>query len=167
MTSSNRESQRASVSTRRARPGAVNDTMAARVWTLMIQAYRLMWNQRKKDFDKLGISGEMAGVLLAIETSSGPITPSEIARQLVRTPQAVAQILTRMENKGLIRRIKDFEQKNKIRLEATEKADELFLQMGDRQGMVEFLSVLSQDECRQLMTLLKSLRRKGISLVTG
>ena len=44
------------------------------------------------------------------------VTPAEISRRLLRESHSISQILNRMENKGLVRWVKDLERKNLVRL---------------------------------------------------
>ena len=61
----------------------------------------------------LGLSADRALVLLLAE---GSPCIGKVADELNCTPQALTQILTRMENEGIVERVHDLEDRRKVRV---------------------------------------------------
>mgnify|MGYP003681958247 CR=1 FL=1 len=117
---------------------------------------------RENELRKIGISRMKAVVLFIVKAISGPATPAEIARWLFREPHTVSGILDRMERQGLIRKAKDLERKNMIRVVLTEKGEEAYHRSSEIKAIRNILSCLSQGEQDNLRAYLETLRKKAL-----
>jgi DNA-binding MarR family transcriptional regulator len=98
------------------------------LWVLLLQMRDAALKLREKELSQYGISPEQAGVLFIIHTIGNTATPVEISRWLLRKHHTVLGILGRMEKAGLVRKTKDPERKNLVRVTLTEKGRQAYYQ---------------------------------------
>jgi DNA-binding MarR family transcriptional regulator len=125
---------------------------------MMRRTDRVIYKARQKELDKYGISAEVAAALFAILRLGRKATPAEIARQLFLERHSISEQLMRMEKDGLIRKAKDLDRKNSIRVEVTDKGYEAYLQSAKRRSTKKIMSQLTDEEQEQLWALLARLR---------
>ena len=132
------------------------------LWALLHQTTDAIIRARDNELRKIGISRMQAAALFIVKAISGPATPAEIARWLFREPHTVSGILDRMERQGLIRKVKDLERKNMIRVVLTEKGEEAYHRSSEIKAIRNILSCLSQGEQDSLRAYLETLRNKAL-----
>ena len=133
------------------------------LWVLLHQTADALSKTRDNELRKsVGISRMQAAVLFIVKAITGPATPAEISRWLFREPHTVSGILERMEKKGLVRRSKDLERKNMIRVELTEKGEEALQRSRELTAVRNILLCLSDEELENLRRYLETLRNKAI-----
>ena len=104
-----------------------NDTDFA-LWILINVAREFVHDIRDKELKKNGISVRQAGILYAITHDLKDYAkPSDLARVSNRKPNSISPLIDRMERKGLIKKDKDLQKKNVIRITLTEKGKEAHL----------------------------------------
>jgi len=77
------------------------------LYFLFARARYAVFRDREKELQRCGLSPEQAQVLFVAQALGNKSTPAEIARILIRQPHTVSVIINRMENKGLIKKVKD------------------------------------------------------------
>jgi len=132
------------------------------LWALLGQASNAMDRAADYEFRKIGVTMMQAAVLFFVKNAKKPVTPSQISRWLFREPHTVSQLLVRMEQQGLIRKTKDLERKNLVRVALTEKGEKIFQRQGEMRVISRILSSLSPKECDNLGACLKKLRDEAI-----
>ena len=132
------------------------------LWVLLHQACDAMIRARENELRKFGISRMQAAVLFIIKAIDGQATPAEISRWLFREPHTVFGLLKRMEKQGLVRRVKDLERKNMIRVTITEKGEEACRQSRDMKVIRTILSGLSPEQRDNLKPYLETLRKRAL-----
>ena len=132
------------------------------LWALLRQTREAMFMARKKDLGKYNISPRRAAVLFIIQAIGDKATPAEISRWLFREPHSVSHILSRMEKEGLVRKAKDLDRKNMIRVSLTDKGLEVYEQVMKRESIHNVVSALSEEERERLKSYLKILRGKAL-----
>ena len=131
--------------------------------TLLAQTRDVLFMVRQKELRRVAISATKSAALCAIQAIGYEATPSEISRRLFRRPHSVSCLLQRMEKEGLIRRTKDLDRKNLIRVTLTDKGYEYYYQ-SLKQGLVDkILYSLSEQEREDLGSTLQKLRDKALS----
>jgi DNA-binding MarR family transcriptional regulator len=86
---------------------------------------------------------------------------------MLREPHTVTQILIRMEAHGLIKRTKNMERKNQIRITLTakgEKARKQAMKLDGTTGLLAGLSAVQQKQLKSTLTALKEAGRKELHL---
>jgi DNA-binding MarR family transcriptional regulator len=67
-----------------------------------------------------------------------------------------------MEKKGLVRKVKDLEKKNQVRVAMTEKGQQACEQASKRESIHRIMSSLNDSECEHLVVCLQSLLDKAL-----
>jgi len=127
-------------------------------WLLLGKVRRIMLRVREQELRQWGVTPEQAGVLHIIHYAGEKITPSEISRLTLREPHTVSALISRMEKSGLVKKVKDMDRKNLVRVTLTEKGRQAYLESAKRQSLHRIMSCLSKEECEQLRLCLEKLR---------
>ncbi len=137
------------------------DAQYYHLWWLLVSLRRAGYKARAKELFKYGITPEEAAVLFVIKTHGYRTTPAEISRWLLRESHTVSSLLIRMEKKGLVKKVKDLERKNMVRVAITEKGQQVYDQADKRESVKKIMSVLSEEEYLQFKAYLVKLRNKA------
>ena len=135
------------------------------LWQLFARTDHILTKLRQKELRQYGVNMNEAVVLLTVLRLKKLATAANISRQLFWEPHTVSEQLKSMEKKGLIRKLRDLDRKNMIRVEATEKGLEAYRQSARRKSTREIMSVLTEDEQLQLWLLLAKIREKGMAKI--
>jgi DNA-binding MarR family transcriptional regulator len=104
-------------------------------------------------------------VLYFVKNAKEPVIPAHISRWLFREPHTVSQLLMRMERQGLIKRTKDLDHKNQLRITLTEKGEKAYQKQIEMRVISEILSSISPEECDKLGANLKIMRDEAIRVL--
>lgn len=138
------------------------------LWAALLQAHDTMLRARQNELRGKDVTMMQASVLFIAKSIDVPPTPAEISRWIFREPHTVSALLTKMEKEGLIRKVKDLDRKNLVRIEITDKGEEAYLRSRDRAVVIgEILSCLTPDEARQLQSYLERLRDTALQKLGG
>ena len=129
------------------------------LWLLISQTRHAIHKLRKNELSSYNISPVEAGVLSIVKTLKAKATPANISRLLIREPNAVSQLLSRMEKKGLVRKNYDLDKKNLVRIELTKKGVEKYQQSKEnRKNVSDIMNTLSLEERQRLGSYLQILK---------
>ena len=143
----------------------LSDDRDYEVWMLLSQASDAMFKAREKELNGNGVTAMEATALFIIQAIGDQATPAEISRWILREPHSVSGLLDRMERRGLIKRTKDLEWKNMVRVTVTEKGKEVYEMSTARESIHNTLSVLPAEEYQQLSSYLRTLRDKALQQI--
>ncbi len=132
------------------------------LWGLLNQASHAMERAREDELRPIGLSMMHAAVLYIVKAGKGPVTPAQISRWLFREPHTVSGLLQRMEKQGLLKRAKDLERKNVIRVTLTEQGEEAYRRATEMKPIHRVMSHLSPEERDSLRAHLETLRDKAL-----
>ena len=132
------------------------------LWALLSQASNALGRVADSELSQAGISMMQAAVLVFVKNSKEPVIPAHISRWLFREPHTVSQLLMRMEKQGLVKRTKDLNRKNQVRITLTAKGEQAFQQKSEMRGIGRILSTITPEECNKLGESLKKLRDEAI-----
>jgi len=149
----------------------VNDNRGSlnfEIWAAMHQARDTMARCREREVRPTGLTGTQAAVIWIVKNTTAPPTPAEISRWIFREPHTISTLLKQMEKQGLVRKIKDLDRKNLVRIEVTEKGEQAFRQSTEgRKAIDDILNCLSDEEAKHLLECLKILRSKALEKLGG
>ncbi len=131
------------------------------LWVLLHQARDAVFKAREKELSQYGISTMEAAALFIIQAIGNKPTPAEISRWIFREHHTVTALLSRMEKKGLITKVKDPDRKNTWRVDLTEKGQNAYRQSVKRESIHAAMSPLSQNERQQFESYLKKVRNQA------
>jgi len=131
-------------------------------WILLRQTYNLVLKCEDKVFSEYELTTERHAVLMAIKHISEPVRVTDVARWLDRSVNSVSMIVDRMVKAGLVRRVRDRNDRRSVRLLITSKAEKAFVPAtAAGWGLIqEILSPLSDEDRLTLIRLLETLRDK-------
>ena len=133
-----------------------------RLFWLLRQTAHAMFDARQKELAQYGITTRHAAALFAIQAIGDEATPAEISRWVFREPHSVSGILSRMEKTGLVKKTKDLDKKNLIRVILTEKGRQAYRQATKRESINRVFSALAEEDRQQLESLLELLWEKAL-----
>lgn len=140
------------------------------LWLRLQQAGDVVFRARDKELSQYGITATQATVLFmlkVIKATAGEATLGRVSKWLLREPHTVSRIFTRMENEGLVSKLKGSGKKNKVNITLTAKGEQAYKQSLKRESIREIMSCLSEEERQQLGSLLEKLRDKALEKLTA
>jgi DNA-binding MarR family transcriptional regulator len=138
------------------------------LWAALIQAHDTMLRARQNELKGKNITMMQASVLFIAKSIDAPPTPAEISRWIFREPHTVSVLITQMEKQGLVRKVKDLDRKNLVRIEITEKGEEAYRRSREDATVIgEIFSCLSLAEADQLQAYLERLRDDALKKFGG
>lgn len=132
------------------------------LWMLIGRTSRLIGKARQRELAKYGVSVDASAVIFTIYFLGRQAIPASISRQLFLERHSVSQLLTRMEKDGLIRRVKDLERRNYVRIELTAKGRDALQRSNKQRSVRPIISALTSAEQQELWMLLAKLRDRAI-----
>ena len=131
------------------------------LWLLFTHARYAVYRAREKELQILRTSPEHVGVLFLVQALGDKATPAEIARQIIRQPHSVSALIERMAKKGLIKKVKDLERKNMVRVVLTDKGKKIYEASTMRGPIHHIMGELSADEKKQFRKTLGKILTKA------
>ena len=130
--------------------------------TSLLQVADILFKIRERELLPQNLSATAAAILFLVEAMGEDVTPAKITRMLMREPHSISGILMRMEKHGLLKRTKDMERKNYIRITLTAKGERVLKQAMKQTITAQVLSNLSAVQQKQLKTTLTALKEAGM-----
>ena len=135
------------------------------LFCVLSQTRNAVQRVRERELNENGTSIPRYAVYFIVDHLSGYATPAEISKWMVRQPHGVSGLLDRMEREGLVKRTKDLNRKNMVRITITEKGYQEYRRSNVGEPFKRVLLSLSGEERRQLKVLLLKLRDKALEEV--
>jgi|WetSurMetagenome_2_1015567.scaffolds.fasta_scaffold04311_2 DNA-binding MarR family transcriptional regulator len=144
-------------------------------WVMLHQFGDSLEKCEQKVFDQFDFMVQEYQVLRSLEYLEGHVTPTAITNYLDKNRNYITFILDRLEKKGLVKRIRDMDDRRSLRLVVTPKGEKQYrLLSGPAEELPkELLSVLSPKEIQSLDKILRkiiiktykyrSVKNKGIA----
>jgi len=132
-----------------------------RLWVLLRRTRRAIHKARERELRRADISTINFGVLSVIQAIGNRPTLAEISRWLLRESHSISELIGRMEKEELVRRVRDLDKKNLVRIEITEKGQQVYDRSAKRTVIHRIMSSLSKEEQHQLRSLLEKLHGRA------
>ena len=137
-----------------------------RNWNLYLLLYRTreaVRAIRSQELKKCGLTTQMAAVLHNALSLGQKATVAELARRMFRASHTITGLLNRMENHGLIKRVKDTNKKNRVIVVLTCKGLEAYAKsVTARTRIHNMISALSEKDRHALHNGLAALWVKAL-----
>jgi len=130
--------------------------------TSLLQVGDIFVKIRERELLQQNLSATSAQILFLVDAMGKDVTPAKISRMLLREPHSVSGILMRMEKQGLIKRAKNMERKNLIRVTLTAKGENALKQAMKKEGVKHVMSKISEEQRRGLKQTLANLKEAGM-----
>ena len=116
---------------------------------------------RERELLPQKISVAAAELLFLADALGKDVTQAKISRMTLHDPHITSGILVRMETHGLIKRTKNMERKNQIRVTLTAKGEKALKQSMKLEGATGVIARLSEVQQKQLKATLTALKEAG------
>ena len=128
---------------------------------LLGKARHLLDRARQKELAPFRISSRQASILTVIEDLGENANLTELVTRTDRSINTLSIQLTRMENDGLVKKIREIPKSNKLRFELTEKGINACKEVKKIKSLKVIMSALSEEERQQLISLLEKIIDKA------
>jgi DNA-binding MarR family transcriptional regulator len=129
---------------------------------LLNQTTETIFRARQKELDQYNISTSQGAVLFITKALGEKATISEISRWLFRKPHTVSEIVSRMEKRGLLKKTKNPQRKDIIKIMLTPKGLEVYQKSKKRQSFQNIISSLSHEEQQKMIQYLQKLKSGAV-----
>jgi DNA-binding MarR family transcriptional regulator len=140
----------------------LSDDPLYKLWVMLTQTRNATVKAREQELRQLGISGTESFILFVIWSMGNNTTPAEISRIVLRRPHTVSEFLSRMQNKGLVKKARNPDNRSMISVALTKKGLQVYRQASKRQSVHRMLSVLPDEDRDRLMSYLQIIRAKAL-----
>ena len=132
---------------------------------LIIEATDAMHKARQRELNEHGIHMSWSAILLTVKALGDRATPIAIGKWLLRERHTVSELLDKMENDGLVEKIRDLDRKNRVRVVLTQKGLETYEK--SRAGTVfpNVVAAITKPEREHLKTCLRLLRAESLKFL--
>lgn len=133
------------------------------MWSLLEQAYSLLYRNLDRHLAKANISQSQASVLLGLKAVGHALPLSRIGSLRVLQASSVTALVDRLEAGGLVRRVRTSRDRRVVNLELTADGEALCEELYPREllGLTENFAALGSREFDDLMQSLRTLRGRG------
>jgi DNA-binding MarR family transcriptional regulator len=128
---------------------------------LLGKARHLLVRARQKELAPFHISPRQATVLTVIDDLGDKANLTELAEHTDRNINTLSIQITRMENDGLVTKVREEPKSNKLRFELTKKGLEACKEVKKINSLTEIMSALTEKERQQLISLLEKIINKA------
>ena len=129
--------------------------------TSLLQVSDILFKIRERELLPQNLSAPAAEILFLVDAMGENVTPAKITRMMLREPHSISGLLVRMEGHGFIKRVKNMERKNLIRITLTAKGEKALKQVMKLEGTTDIIARLSSEQQKQLKTTLTALKEAG------
>jgi MarR family multiple antibiotic resistance transcriptional regulator len=114
---------------------------------------------------RVGLTVPQTLVLIIVHSSPEPLTPMKLSKLMHREPHTISALLTRMEAQGLVKKERNLERGNWVRVSLTKKGKEAYQRQVAARKVRNITECLSKQELDALSEMNRKLRAKGIQLL--
>jgi len=138
------------------------------LWLLLSQTRSAIFKVRHKKVGQY-LPPNQAAALISIWTREGQTTPRELSRRLFLEPHTVSEIISRMQQKGLVTKEKDKQRGKFVRITITEKGRAVCKKVMGQELIHNYMAELSpeqREKLREGLTILysRALEELGIEM---
>jgi MarR family transcriptional regulator, organic hydroperoxide resistance regulator len=137
------------------------------LWLLLTHTRYAVFRAREKELQRYGVSPEQVGLLFVVQALGNKATPAALSRHILRQPHTVSALVDRMARRGLVKKVKDLDRRNLVRVVMTEKGQktyELSTKRGPIHRIMGSLDDTERGEFRSYLERLLTKARKEIGL---
>ncbi len=135
------------------------------LWLLLTHTRYAVYRARELELQRYGTSPEQTGLLFTVQALGNKATPAEISRRMLRQPHTISALVERMVKKGLVKKVKDLDRKNLVRVEITKKGRQVYEQSAKRGPIHRIMNSLNPQEkqefCHYLERILATARQEA------
>jgi DNA-binding MarR family transcriptional regulator len=122
---------------------------------------QILLRARKKELDAYNVTPRQAHVLTCIYELGEKADLSALAEKTERNMNTLSINMTKMEQDGLVKKIRDTPKSTKLRFELTERGYYIYQNVRKVKSAKTIMSALTEEERQQLITLLEKIVDKS------
>jgi MarR family multiple antibiotic resistance transcriptional regulator len=134
-------------------------------WWEMSVTSLILQRAWEMELAQVGLTVPQTLVLTIVQSSPEPITPMKLSRLMHREPHTISALLTRMEAQGLVKKERNLERGNWVRVSLTKNGKEAYERQVVARKVRNITTCLSKQELGALNKMNKKLRAKGVELL--
>jgi len=134
-------------------------------WAEMAATSTILRRAWETELGQIGLTVPQALVLTMVASATEPITPMKLSKLLHREPHTISALLTRMEAQGLVKKERNLERGNWVRVTLTKKGKEAYERQVVARRVRNVTECLSKQELDALNKMNRKLRAKGIEML--
>ena len=137
------------------------------LWLLLTHTRYAIFRAREKELLRYGVSPEQISLLFVVQALGNKATPAALSRHILRQPHTVSALVDRMAKRGLVKKVKDLDRKNLVRVVMTEKGQKTYELSTKRGPIHRIINALNEEEkkaFRESLVKLLARARKEIGL---
>ena len=99
------------------------------LWVALTRSHYYLQKLRNEQLKKIGLSMTQSTVLAIVHRSKlfgVDATPAEISKNLLKAPSTTTELISRMVDQGMVKKVQDLERRNMVRIELTELGKSLY-----------------------------------------
>jgi DNA-binding MarR family transcriptional regulator len=127
------------------------------LWILLTHTRYAVFRAREKELQRYDVSPEQMGLLFVVQALGNKATPAAISRHILRERQTVSSLVDRMAKRGLVKKFKDLDRKNQVRVMMTEKGKKTYELSSKRGPIHRIMSSLEPQEKKNFQITLEKL----------
>jgi len=131
------------------------------LWVLFTHARYAVFRAREKELQRYGISPEQVSLLFVVQALGNKATPAALSRYIIRQPHTVSALVDRMARRGLVKKVKDLDRKNLVRVVMTEKGQKTYELSTKRGPIHRIMGSLSKEEKKNFKNYLERIMAKA------
>ena len=125
----------------------------------------VMRKAREEEVSSIGITARQASILHLIKSLGDQAGPARIAKAIFREHNSVLALIKRMDDSGLIRKVKSPGSVRKIYVVLTPKGEELYQKSLNMKITDTIISHLSPKQVEDLRVILETLRAAAFAVI--
>ena len=134
-------------------------------WAEMSVTSTILRRAWEMEMARVGLTVPQTLVLIIVQSSPEPITPMKLSRLMHREPHTISALLTRMEAQGLVKKERNLERGNWVRVSLTKKGKEAYERQLVARRVRNITECLSKQELDALNKINRKMRAKGVELL--
>jgi len=142
------------------RPRRFNRYM--QLWYALLLVRHILARARERELSRFGVSPVQDQIMFIIDNLNKSVTITEISLWLFREPHTVSWIVGQMRKNGLVRKTRDPNRRNLVKVTLTKKGKEIHHRsMAGSRVIADIFSCLSEEESASLLSHLHKVRDRG------
>ena len=118
-------------------------------------------SQRERITEIWSITRSRWVFLFVVQALGNKATPAALSRHIIRQPHTVSALVDRMARRGLVKKVKDLDRKNLVRVVMTEKGKKTYELSTKRGPIHRIMSTLNEEEKKDFREYLEKLLAKA------
>jgi DNA-binding MarR family transcriptional regulator len=134
-------------------------------WAEMSVTSTILRRAWEMELARVGLTVPQTLVLIIVQSSTEPITPMKLSKLMHREPHTISALLTRMEAQGLVKKERNLERGNWVRVSLTKKGKEAYQRQVAARKVRNITECLSKQELDALNKMDRKLHARGAELL--